>query len=668
MTLASRPHSEAPKRSWTSKASWLALLAASACTAVVFDAADSEATHLTASGSSGLAVMHGATPIAHASFIATPLVGVSSKSLLPPVLLAAVEPLDPTTKCHSSIAPALLDDIAELLRIDGHCLAVDSALSDDQSIREVRAEILPLEDPTHAIDALSAGNRIGAYEASHPAQATQSVYQMDGYDEGDTWYLEVLDAERLWRPNGWGPEWRLDRLPLVRRSIRVPRWSKEEVIVAVIDSGTIEHVDLRGKLAGSGGDKAFAWFDKPCHRTIKYEHGTAVASLIASEQGNGRGIAGIAPLAKILPIHMPGERRFLGSPDPEVDPTACKSPSEGDLTYATAVIMATRRGADVINLSQNTGPVKWRPKERVKGSAGELLKAIFQTNDMLEIAIYFAQTRGVIVVAGVGNCGKTSPSCSAPVGESLSLVDSPIFPAAYKGVIGVGAIDRNGEQSETSNSDDTVDIVAPGVDIATVIDGDARTARIRHESGTSMATALVSGVIAHMLARYPRVSSEDILEALYGTAQPLGGLPNTYPDISGKTREYGWGVIRPAAAIEKLGELMKERAAETSSNAATKVPEVTLAMGDDAEGYFDARTGERCDSSYCKHLKITLLGFNTGNHAVECWSSLDDEPWYKGSWNWPWSRLWKKGGCWFGFPEERVWVTVDGYKSNVVDW
>ena len=665
MTLASRPQSERLKRPWKSKAPWLALVAASVCTAAAFGTAGSEALHVTMSRSAGLALAHGATPTAYDSFVATPLGGAGSTRLVPAVLLAAAEPLDPATKCHPSIVPTTLDHMAELLRIDGRCLTVDFMTADAQSTREVRAEVLASEPPTHTMDAPSVGNRIGAHEASHPAQATQSAYEMDEYDDGDTWYLERLDAEKLWRPHGWSHEWRFD-WPSLRRLvglpiIRVPGWLKEEVIVAVIDSGTIEHVDLRGKLAGSGGDEQFAWFDKPCHHTVKWIHGTAVASLIASEQGNGRGIAGIAPRAKLLPIHIPGEKINL-SPHvpPDVDDEACGAPSGGELTYATAVTMATRRGADVINLSQDTGVTIWPRKERYTGPLGKLLKLIVGTDDMFQIAIYLAQEQGVIVVAAVGNCGKTSIGCV--------LVDELIFPAAYKGVIGVGAIDHNGKQWEYSSSNETVDILAPGVDIATIVGGNALAAEREHKSGTSMAAPLVSGVIAHMLGRYPRASSEDVTEALYSTAEPLGGLPNTYPDSSGKTHQYGWGVIKPAAAIEKLGYLMKEKAAEQSSDASATVPEVTLTVGDDAKDWVDIRTKRKCESDYCKHLKITLQGFNVGEHAVECWSSLDDKPWYKDSWNWPGSSLWEKGGCWFGFPKERVWVTVDGYKSNIVVW
>ena len=94
---------------------------------------------------------------------------------------------------------------------------------------------------------------------------------------------------------------------------------------------------------------------------------------------------------------------------------------------------------------------------------------------------------------------------------------------------------------------------------------------------------------------------------------------------------------------------------------------VTLAPGDSAKGWED------CSTDPCKHLRITLHEFTPGAYSVECWSSLSSSRWYPPegktrTWTWPTSRLWQEGGCWFGYPGERVWVVVDGIKSNEVIW
>ena len=94
---------------------------------------------------------------------------------------------------------------------------------------------------------------------------------------------------------------------------------------------------------------------------------------------------------------------------------------------------------------------------------------------------------------------------------------------------------------------------------------------------------------------------------------------------------------------------------------------VTLAEGASAQGLSSPDFGE-CESVHCRHLEITLSDAPAGNYTIECWSSLDDEPWYSGSWHWPSSSLWSAGGCWYGNPGQRVRVVVDGEMSNVVTW
>ena len=63
-------------------------------------------------------------------------------------------------------------------------------------------------------------------------------------------------------------------------------------------------------------------------------------------------------------------------------------------------------------------------------------------------------------------------------------------------------------------------------------------------------------------------------------------------------------------------------------------------------------------------------GWEDADYDVACWSSLDTErPWYSDRWHWPSSPNWSKGGCWYGFPGEQVWVVINGNaKSNVVTW
>ena len=96
---------------------------------------------------------------------------------------------------------------------------------------------------------------------------------------------------------------------------------------------------------------------------------------------------------------------------------------------------------------------------------------------------------------------------------------------------------------------------------------------------------------------------------------------------------------------------------------------VQLAPGASAKGQ------QGCSTDPCKHLVIDLEHFAPAAYSVECRSGRDpDEPWNLTKtgaipkWTWPTSRKWQQGGCWFGYPGERVWVVVDGVKSNEVIW
>jgi subtilisin family serine protease len=183
-------------------------------------------------------------------------------------------------------------------------------------------------------------------------------------------------------------------------------------------------------------------------------HGTHVAGIIAAKANNKRGIAGLANSARILPV------RVLNS-----------AGSGNTVTVARGIVYAVNKGADVINLSL----------------AGD------QPDAQVQAAVQYAVDRNVVVVAAAGNRG-----CAAP----------PTYPAAFPGVIGVGAIDRSGNVAPYSNCGAYVDLVAPGTSISSTM--------IRHPSlslpcaygkdyckldGTSMASPHVAAAAAIVISR-----------------------------------------------------------------------------------------------------------------------------------------------------------------------
>jgi type VII secretion-associated serine protease mycosin len=271
-------------------------------------------------------------------------------------------------------------------------------------------------------------------------------------------------------------------------------WSEatgEGVTVAVIDTGVDKgNPQIRPALAGGGKD----FVGKSNGTTDVNGHGTRVAGIIAARKVTGTGpsatgFSGIAPKAKILPL------RYTGSEDPDK-----QGNSE---TMSQAIKYAASKGVDVINISSDT--VEKEP------------------NAGLEAAIDTAVGKGILVVAAAGNDGANG-----------KLENT--YPAAYDGVVAVGASDRNNERAFFSQSGKFVDIAAPGVGmVSTVPKGGHCSA-----DGTSFSAPYVAGVAALMFEKYPNWNAQQIAARLAQTANRPG---------SGPDPQLGWGVVDPVAAL-----------------------------------------------------------------------------------------------------------------------
>ncbi|MFG2756343.1 type VII secretion-associated serine protease mycosin [Streptomyces wuyuanensis] len=273
------------------------------------------------------------------------------------------------------------------------------------------------------------------------------------------------------------------------------------ITVAVLDTGVDDgHPDLEGSvlptkdLIGFGakrGDRAWA------------RHGTAMAGIIAGHgHGPGRedGVLGIAPEARILPVRVILEG---------ADPARAKARKTRGTALAQGIRWAADNGADVINLSLGDDSESAHP------DAGE------------DAAVRYALAKGAVVVASAGNGGEK--------GDHIS------YPAAYPGVIAVAAVDRYGTHAAFSTRRWYSTVSAPGVDVV-IADPD----RKYYEGwGTSAASAFVSGAVALVRAAHPRLTPAQIKRLLADTAR--GGPKN------GRDDSKGYGIVDPAAAIEKGG-------------------------------------------------------------------------------------------------------------------
>lgn len=215
-------------------------------------------------------------------------------------------------------------------------------------------------------------------------------------------------------------------------------------------------------------------------------HGTAVAGIIRA-----RGtLEGVSPEASLLAV-----RAFL-------------VPKKGDLPETTTFVLlkaidwAVRNDAKVLNLSF-AGPRD--------PAVHEIIKAAVQ--------------RRVVAVAAAGNGGPSA---------------SPAFPAAYPEVIAVTALDERDRLYKHANRGRYIAVSAPGVDIlAPVEDG-----KHSYLSGTSFATAFVSGIAALMLERDPTLTPEAIGRLISASAQDLGP--------KGRDDQFGAGLVNAFLSLQVM--------------------------------------------------------------------------------------------------------------------
>ena len=145
----------------------------------------------------------------------------------------------------------------------------------------------------------------------------------------------------------------------------------------------------------------------------------------------------------------------------------------------------------------------------------------YKPSQILQDAIAYAQYKGVTVVAAVGNDG---------------YQNTPFYPAAYANVIGVGAINANNQVLPNSNQGTMVDLVAPGLNIAYQQNTQTKTTQ-----GTSVAAALISGMVAQVASSPTRQNPAMIAGKLFETAINLL--------TSGKDNATGYGIANLSLAL-----------------------------------------------------------------------------------------------------------------------
>ncbi|WP_243735170.1 S8 family peptidase [Paenibacillus turpanensis] len=230
----------------------------------------------------------------------------------------------------------------------------------------------------------------------------------------------------------------------------------EEITIAVVDTGVqIGHPDLEQKIV-PGADFVDGGLPNDGNG-----HGTHVAGIAAAVTNNARGIAGMAPLVRIMPVRV------------------LDSSGGGSLSaVANGIVFAANQGAKVINLSLGS----------TSGSY------------TLQNAVNYAWSKGAVLVAAAGNEG----------------VSTPNYPAYYANVLAVASTDSSDRKSTFSNYGTWVEVAAPGTDILSTYPGG-----YVFLSGTSMAAPHVAGLAA-LLASQGR-TNETIRDVIAATAEEIPG-------------------------------------------------------------------------------------------------------------------------------------------------
>lgn len=227
-------------------------------------------------------------------------------------------------------------------------------------------------------------------------------------------------------------------------------------------------------------------------------HGTHCAGNVAARGENGKGIAGVAPKAKIMAL------RFLSEK------------GEGSTEAAIKAIQYSIKMG--VKVSSNS----W-------GSSGEDPNDA-AGNQALRDVIEEARLAGQLFVAAAGNGDAQGK------GYDNDTSKVPAFPASYphENILSVAALDKNDGIGSFSNwGKDTVDIGAPGVAVFSTMVGNQYSDKVislpqfgieATWDGTSMATPHVAGAAALYWADHPNATMMEVKKAIMDSAKPISIL------------------------------------------------------------------------------------------------------------------------------------------------
>lgn len=203
------------------------------------------------------------------------------------------------------------------------------------------------------------------------------------------------------------------------------------------------------------------WDNDPMDEN-NFSHGTAIAGIIGAQTNNSQGVAGVAPNVKILNI-----RSF--------DPGGFGDEDDA----AAAILYAIQMGVKVINMSFGDDSFSF----------------------VLRDVIRYAYSQNIVLVASAGN----------------SNSDLPHYPSGYNEVMSIGNSTQEDYVAGSSNYGSTIDLVAPGTQIATTIRNNGYSLDF---SGTSAAAPFVSAA-AGLILSLDNFTNEEIRQIIKTTSDDI---------------------------------------------------------------------------------------------------------------------------------------------------
>jgi len=249
------------------------------------------------------------------------------------------------------------------------------------------------------------------------------------------------------------------------------------------------------------------------------KHGTHVSGIIGAVRDNGVGINGIAPAVRIMAIR------------------AVPDGDERDKDIANAIRYAVDNGAQVIHMSFG--------------------KAYSPMKGVVDEAVKYADAKGVLMVHAAGNESQDASkyaSYPTPVylggGRALNWIE-----------VGASSWRRDSLPASFSNfGQNEVDVFAPGVDIYSSIPKG-----YEKDSGTSMASPVVTGLAALIMSYYPQFNAADVKRIIlqsatkYPNLQVLRPGTETGEKVGFNTLSATGGVVNAYAALKLAEEMSKPR-------------------------------------------------------------------------------------------------------------